>query len=271
MKSVSFLTAIFFLLTTILLQAQEDQVAVLKDMIIRSYQDLGSLNTETGLSYQRNTFLTDDYKVHKRVFYNGEVLVNDIVDRSSYLKDLDDQDSQVLSDEALELGEIDFIQVTGDLGIASFQVDITYKEDDLVIYKAKETRIDRFRKEGGQWKYYSSNSDIIVTDINRSDCTYHLFSDGGSNVYLKVFYPSGQMFDSDFLEVQFKDLGRDDYEIRTNKGEPLLWQDGSLSSYENSKTTITPVKAKSRVEVAEALVLQYWKAQCANVKSVKLK
>jgi len=211
--------------------------------------------------------LSPKYLLHNRVFFNGEqindmeISFKELIAGGPSRKNLP---RGAQSEDLLE--QVHFVEITGDIGVVNSSHKLTYKDNDKVLSKGREIRVDRLIKTDGGWKFLSSSSDVVITSITRAPCTYQYFSDGSPISLVKVNYPNGRIYESLVLELTFNPLDDNVQEVFTSEGDVFLWKSGKMTLRGNDRVQL---EANSQTEVAEKLIPYYIGESCTTVKSIK--
>jgi hypothetical protein len=238
----------------------------LKQFFVETIEKASVLSTKgEAINFFREN-LSPNYRLHSRVFFNGEQ-INDV--EIGFKELMAGEINQrlprsVQTENSFE--DIHFLQTSGDIGVVNSTYKLIYKDNDEVLSEGREVRVDRLIKTDNGWKFLSSSSDVVITGVNRAPCTYQYFSDGSPTALVKVNYPNGRIYESLVIELTFNRLDDNAQEIYTSEGDVFLWKNGKMTMRGDQRVQMD---AGSPTEVAEKLIPYYIGESCTTVKSVK--
>jgi len=171
-------------------------------------------------------------------------------------------------DQTLEykIDQISYLKVLGNTAVVNYTAPFSLSNKGEVVFGGTQVITARLVKTDTGWKISSSTVAEVRDNIQKYVCNYELYSKDASTALLKVQYPTGTAFATEFADITIEDIGNKSFIVKINNRDQFRWDNGKLELPGREGAPTKMITAGTRTAVYSELIKYYFPQQCPDAK-----
>ena len=263
------LTSAFLLLlasvTTLRAQSDEQQI---RDLLHEVSALVSNIRTPQDLQRLRN-FYTPNYTAIRTDYLVDGSHSSTTVSMESIGDRLRGVSTDIDQRVEYKIDDINYIKVLGNTAVVNYVAPFSIINKGEVVFSGAQVITARLVRTDTGWKIASSTVAEVRDNIQKYVCNYQLYSKDASTALLKISYPTGMAFETEFADVSFEDIGSKNFIVKVNNHDQFRWDNGKLELPGRDGMPMKTVTAGTRTAVYSELIKHYFPQHCpdANLKN----
>ena len=168
-----------------------------------------------------------------------------------------------------KLGNINFLKILGNTAVANYNADFSISNKGDLVYSGSSNTTSKLVKTDSGWKIASATTAEVRDNVQRYVCNYELFKKDNTSSLIKVTYPAGTNFQTEYINVDIQNIQDSRYIVKTDKGDQFDWVNGKID-LPNPETGMTQsLTAANEIGVYNQLVTHYYPHHCSGAERGK--
>ena len=166
------------------------------------------------------------------------------------------------------IDKINFLQAFGYQAVANLNLTSQRFDGNDLLEESKQNMTLHLIKSGNQVQIRHSYTASVNTIANKSVCLFTYFQDQSGESVIKVGTPAGELYQTNYLYLDFKTVDDNTTVVQTNTGDSFEWAGSELRLINSSKTW-GPKMAKNRYDVVLFILESEFNDVCTTFRQKK--
>jgi len=227
---------------------------------VHGLQDAKALNSFFTPSYQgiRTDYLPDGST-------KGQTIDLEAMDTrvGGFARDID-------QDVDYKLDKINFLKIlNGQTAVVNYNATFSLSNKGNLVYSGASNVTSKLVKTDTGWKIASSHTAEVRDNVQQYVCNYELYTKGEGEALIKVIYPAGTNFETEFIDVAIENLQDKRFLVKTDQGDQFKWTNGKLELPNPATNMTASLTANNEIAVYNELVKHYFPQHCNGAQRKK--
>lgn len=169
-----------------------------------------------------------------------------------------------------KLDQINFLKIlSGQTAVVNYNATFSLSNKGKVVYSGASNVTSKLVKTDQGWKIASSHTAEVRENIQQYICNYELYTKSEGEALLKVVYPAGTNFQTEFIDVKIENLQDKRFLVKTDRGDQFKWTNGKLELPNPATNMTASLTAGNEIAVYNELVKHYFPQHCSEAQRKK--
>ena len=169
-----------------------------------------------------------------------------------------------------KLDKINFLKILGgQTAVVNYNTTFSLSNKGKVVYSGASNVTSKLVKTDTGWKIASTHTAEVRENIQQYVCNYELYTKSEEEALIKVIYPAGTNFQTEFIDVTIENLQDKRFLVKTDRGDQFKWTNGKLELPNPATNMTTSLTAGNQIAVYNELVKHYFPQNCPDAQRKK--
>ncbi len=247
--------------------AQDDETIITK-AIKQMVEKVGSIETAEDVKKFLSYHTPNYTAIESGLLIDGSSGIKNVT-----LKDLEARMNRIVMNDKYQvvpkLEEINYIKILSNTAIVNTTISYSVNDGGEFLFSGSQNRTQTLVKTEEGWKIVREYIAEVRDNLQKYDCTYEVYEKDENSSILKVYYPAGDAFQSEYIDVEMEKLSSQNLLVSTDKGDQFQWDNETMIPTNARTDNGEKIKVTTLTGVYTELVRYYFSDRCVSARRSK--